>query len=85
MYETRNETTNPGPYACGRRARPPLLDSAPAAPSPGQCAGPTRGLELDRAKFAPVQGRPLRRSGRWCVRLRTGVNEGELQLELQQP
>jgi len=43
MYETRNETTNlTGPDA--RHARSPLLDNAPAAPSPGQCAGPARGL-----------------------------------------
>jgi hypothetical protein len=31
-----------------------LLDTAPAAPSPGQRAGPARGRP-DRAKFAPVQ------------------------------
>jgi hypothetical protein len=45
MYETRNETTNlSGPGA--RRARSPLLDSAPAALRPRAECGSCSGIEM---------------------------------------
>jgi hypothetical protein len=44
---------------------------------------PTEDQKLDRAEFVSIRGRPLRRSGQWCVRLRTRADGSELQLELQ--
>jgi hypothetical protein len=57
------------PWTAHRRR--PALGSVPVLPAD---------QKLDRAKFVSVRGRPLRRSGRWCVHLRTGVDEIELQL-----
>ncbi len=50
---------------------------------PGGPEGDSIGLKLDRGQSVLIRMRSLRRSARWCARLRTGVNEGELQLELQ--